>query len=225
MLDALPIRIEGHGVRGTRDQSEPARDSLVRWGRGNNTTMGRSSATLQPATRPSKVVAQPQTKEGHRDTVEAIVVAFILAVVVRGFEAQAFVIPTGSMAPTLMGRHKEVTCPECGFVYSVNASQEVESHSSNRTVHAGVCVNCRFKARLDNQPSFKGDRILVMMFPYDLPSLPGSGPPDAGTSWCSAIPRIPKPVTSNAWSVSLARLCGPFTATSISSRRAEIPLP
>ena len=91
--------------------------------------MGRSSATLQPVTRPSKVVAQPQTKEGHRDTVEAIVVAFILALVVRGFEAQAFVIPTGSMAPTLMGRHKEVTCPECGFVYSVNASQEVESHS------------------------------------------------------------------------------------------------
>ena len=28
---------------------------------------------------------------------------------------------------------------------------------------------------VDEQPSFKGDRILVMMFPYDLPFLPGSG--------------------------------------------------
>ncbi len=49
--------------------------------------------------------------------------AFILALVVRGFEAQAFVIPTGSMAPTLMGRHKEVACPQCGFIYAVNASE------------------------------------------------------------------------------------------------------
>ena len=77
--------------------------------------MGRSTATLQAAPRAAKVETRPQTKEGHRDTVEAIVVAFILALVVRGFEAQAFVIPTGSMAPTLMGRHKEVACPQCGF--------------------------------------------------------------------------------------------------------------
>ena len=76
-----------------------------------------------PAIRPP---AEPRPKEGYRDTVEAIVVAFILALVVRGFEAQAFVIPTGSMAPTLMGRHKEVACPQCGFVYAVNASEEVE---------------------------------------------------------------------------------------------------
>ena len=56
-------------------------------------------------------------------------VALILALVVRGFEAQAFVIPTGSMAPTLMGRHKEINCPQCGFLYSVNASEEVEGRS------------------------------------------------------------------------------------------------
>ena len=69
--------------------------------------MGRSAASVQAAPRTAKVEPRPQVKEGHRDTVEAIVVAFILALVVRGFEAQAFVIPTGSMAPTLMGRHKE----------------------------------------------------------------------------------------------------------------------
>ena len=57
--------------------------------------------------------------------------ALILALVVRGFEAQAFVIPTGSMAPTLMGRHKEIACPQCGFVYAVNASEEVESQSQS----------------------------------------------------------------------------------------------
>src|SRR5215475_7665515 len=71
-------------------------------------------------------------KEGHRETVEAIVVAMILALLVRGFEAEAFVIPTGSMAPTLMGRHKEITCPQCGYVYAVNASEEVEPSGGYR---------------------------------------------------------------------------------------------
>lgn len=72
--------------------------------------------------------------------------AFILALVVRGFEAQAFVIPTGSMAPTLMGRHKEVSCAQCGFTFAVNASEEVEQHSPSHSVYSGLCVNCRYQA-------------------------------------------------------------------------------
>src|ERR1700741_2296751 len=78
---------------------------------------------------PDKKAQPGKPREGHRETVEAIVVAMILALLVRGFEAEAFVIPTGSMAPTLMGRHKEIACPQCGYVYSVNASEEVEGPS------------------------------------------------------------------------------------------------
>jgi signal peptidase I len=153
--------------------------------------MGRPSATLQPAAAPktTKVEAPATAREGHRDTVEAIVVAFILALVVRGFEAQAFVIPTGSMAPTLMGRHKELACPQCGFIYAVNASEEVEHKTANRTVHSGLCGNCRFQARVSSLPSFKGDRILVMMFPYDLPFLPGSHAPER---WDVVVFRYPE---------------------------------
>ena len=115
--------------------------------------------------------------------------AFILALVVRGFEAQAFVIPTGSMAPTLMGRHKEVTCPQCGFVYTVNASHEVEG-GNPAPVFSGICTNCRFQALdLTEAPSFKGDRILVMMFPYDLPFLPGSSAPQR---WDVVVFRYPE---------------------------------
>src|SRR6476619_2643512 len=81
-------------------------------------------------------------KESYRETIESIVVAFILALLIRGFEAEAFVIPTGSMAPTLMGRHKEITCPQCGHVYAVNASEEVEGVASERLaerrVHTGI---------------------------------------------------------------------------------------
>ena len=38
-------------------------------------------------------------------------------------------------------------------------------------------------------PSFKGDRILVMMFPYDLPFLPGSRPPER---WDVVVFRYPE---------------------------------
>lgn len=159
-----------------------------------NDTMGRSSATLPSPSSGQQfhpAHPRPQNKEGYRDTVEAIVVAFILALVVRGFEAQAFVIPTGSMAPTLMGRHKEVACPQCGFVYAVNASGEVEtSVHRNHDVESGICVNCRYlNPSLNESPSFKGDRILVMMFPYDLPFLPGSGRPER---WDVVVFRYPE---------------------------------
>ncbi|WP_165244350.1 signal peptidase I [Paludisphaera soli] len=151
--------------------------------------MGRTAASnaASPASRTTGAATDPRRKQGaearsgdgFRETLEALVVAAVAALVVRGFEAQAFVIPTGSMAPTLMGRHKEVACPQCGFVFAVNASEEVEGSPPRRPVYSGVCVNCRHQAtKLDEAPSFKGDRILVSMFPYDLPSLPGASPPE-----------------------------------------------
>ncbi|MFO0890423.1 MAG: signal peptidase I [Isosphaeraceae bacterium] len=154
--------------------------------------MGRTAAIPQttPAPRKGTGAEKAAPAEGHRDTVEAVVVALILALVVRGFEAQAFVIPTGSMAPTLMGRHKELSCPQCGFTYSVNASMEVEPRSALRDVRSGICVNCRYQARgLTKLPSFKGDRILVMMFPYDLPFLPGASNPER---WDVVVFRYPE---------------------------------
>jgi signal peptidase I len=139
--------------------------------------------TRKPNPTPSKQATGPaaKPKETSRDTIESIVVAFILALLIRGFEAEAFVIPTGSMAPTLYGRHKEVTCPQCGYVYAVNASEEEAMGFGGRLparlVEWGTCVNCRYQARIDELPTFKGDRILVMKFLYDLPNLPGASPP------------------------------------------------
>ena len=111
--------------------------------------------------------ATPKRKESARDLVEQVVVAFILAFLIRGFEAEAFVIPTGSMAPTLYGQHKEVTCPECGEVFAANTAHETEKNP----VTAASCPNCFYRVKnLAETPSFKGDRILVMKFLYNLPS-------------------------------------------------------
>lgn len=105
-----------------------------------------------------------------RETVESVAVAVVLAFLFRSFVAEAFVIPTGSMAPTLQGQHVDVECPECSIQYRANASGEARDGSY---VVRSVCPNCRFHLKLDrdkkrNQRSFTGDRILVSKFAYEL---------------------------------------------------------
>jgi signal peptidase I len=165
-------------------------------------TYATRSSAASPDSKSKVETPKEAKKEGNRETVEAIVVAMILALLVRGFEAEAFVIPTGSMAPTLMGRHKEVTCPQCGYVYAVNASSEddggrsmgiaglrLSSQRGRSSVVSGTCVNCRYQAPVADAPTFNGDRILVMKFPYDMPFLPGASPPQR---WDVVVFRYPE---------------------------------
>lgn len=118
--------------------------------------------------------------QATRETIESIAVAVILAFLFRAFVAEAFVIPTGSMAPTLMGQHKDVKCPECGYWYRAGASIESQEEqngrvSSDRLVVATTCPLCRYRQLLDpeedaNESTFSGDRILVSKFIYDFSS-------------------------------------------------------
>src|SRR5690606_4436571 len=77
---------------------------------------GNDSAQGVPPTRPS------QPESNIKETVESILVAFILAFVFRAFVVEAFVIPTGSMAPTLMGAHTRFRCTDCGHRWECNYS-------------------------------------------------------------------------------------------------------
>ncbi len=84
--------------------------------------MAKSSAKSE-----SKSSSSPAPRvDTFRELVESIVIAFALAFVFKAYSAEAFVIPTGSMATTLMGRHKDVTCPRCGYSFQVGASSEEE---------------------------------------------------------------------------------------------------
>ncbi len=107
----------------------------------------------------------------QRETVEAFVVAFILALLFRAFLAEAFVIPTGSMAPTLMGAHKDLVCDRCAQSFQVGASRERSGPRTDMVVVGGVCPNCRHVNSLDlednaDHATFNGDRILVSKFKY-----------------------------------------------------------
>lgn len=86
----------------------------------------------KPAETPPAEAKSSETKSGHdfvmfRETIESIVVAFVLAFLFRTFEAEAFVIPTGSMSPSLQGQHKDVHCLQCGHRFRTTASSEGEN--------------------------------------------------------------------------------------------------
>ena len=126
---------------------------------------------------------------GYRDTVESILIAFILAFIFRAFVVEAFVIPTGSMAPTLLGAHARFTCDDCGYEFEANFSspggedQNIAAqvdHSKFPTPQRGVarsdlhvdCPNCAHVVHDPNDggnkpvPIHYGDRILVLKYAY-----------------------------------------------------------
>jgi signal peptidase I len=112
-------------------------------------------------------------RDNLREIIESVAIAFVLAFLFRAFEAEAFVIPTGSMAPTLMGQHKDLFCPKCGFHFRVNASDSSELRPE---VTSCTCPNCRYQLSFGDRPgsdgpvprSYKGDRIIVAKFPYEV---------------------------------------------------------
>src|SRR3712207_9224839 len=83
-------------------------------------TVESSPASAPPA--PART-NKPDHEEGNvKETIESILVAFILAFVFRAFVVEAFVIPTGSMAPTLLGAHIRYACNDCGYRFTTNYS-------------------------------------------------------------------------------------------------------
>ncbi len=175
--------------------SELSRSAFSRFGRffsglsvpGRTAETGRGRSAGKTGRRPhaeaassTKAIGNPSERQigWLREVVEAIAIALVLAFLFRSFEAEAFVIPTGSMAPTLMGRHKDVICDTCGFRFQVGASEEVDkitNQPTGRWVIAGTCPNCRHTLPLGSNrsvkpstPSFKGDRILVSKYAYHI---------------------------------------------------------
>jgi len=126
-------------------------------------------------------MAQQRSESGTdlasiRDTVESIWVAIVLAFVLRAFMIEAFVIPTGSMAPRLMGEHWELTCDACRFEYAFGAPthRADEDLSTGRgarvsgEIGAARCPSCGYpyQGATFSAPVSSGDRVLVLKYLY-----------------------------------------------------------
>lgn len=101
------------------------------------------------------------------NTFEWLITAFVLAFVFRAFVMEAFRIPTGSMADTLMGAHFRLRCPQCGYKYRYGLGN---FRVSRDTIPRGAlpfrrsrCPSCGFYQPTGGRmPISNGDRILVL---------------------------------------------------------------
>lgn len=102
---------------------------------------------------PTRAPARP-TRSATRPLVESLLVLFVGMLLVRTFAAEAYIVPTGSMAPTLLGIHRDLTCTTCGFGFALGVDEDGRAGQP-------VCPNCG--ADLAEAPAAErtGDRLLV----------------------------------------------------------------
>jgi signal peptidase I len=125
---------------------------------------------------------------------QTILTGLMLAFIFRAFLVEPFIIPTGSMADTLVGRHATCTCPVCGWEYKY-APLRSPSPAGGEFVcpSDSTCPNCqtRFDVRPADVTPQAGDRILVHKWPYAL------GGPFAPQRWDVVVFRDPADYTQH----------------------------
>jgi signal peptidase I len=85
--------------------------------------------------------------------------------VVKPFVVEGFIVPTNSMAPTIVGWHREGVCPHCGNVLFVPASSPTDEFQrpADEFEPMGICGTCQKATRAKSvQPSVQSpDRVMV----------------------------------------------------------------
>ncbi len=115
-----------------------------------------------------------KTRNSFRRFLETTLLALCALLLFRAIGAEPYGVPTGSMAPTLLGNHKSVVCPRCGYAVHVGAVADGGEGPSPSTVHRppsttqAACPNCGCPdLGLDRAPVCRGDHLLVNKTLYD----------------------------------------------------------
>ncbi len=114
-----------------------------------------------------------------KETISSLIIAFVFAFVFRGFVIEAFVIPTGSMAPTLLGQHVSFVSPESGYRWDTDAWDKnngvplsVQGTRRAMTVTdpmTGARVGKELPLELgEKRKLISGDRIFVLKYLYSI---------------------------------------------------------
>ncbi|MHC4660284.1 MAG: signal peptidase I [Planctomycetota bacterium] len=126
-------------------------------------TADKAKVAVEAAVQIAGTAAGASTWHKFRENMEAIIIAIVLALVIRHFTVQAFEIPTGSMAPTLYGDHRPQTCPQCTWKFSLGASRNGGPWPS--LPDSVICPNCHHKFH-PIESGTTGHKILVNKFIY-----------------------------------------------------------
>jgi signal peptidase I len=110
-----------------------------------------------------------------RNLLEMTVLLLITVLFVRSFLVEAYIVPTGSMAPALAGHHKLAVCPCCGAPVRVGHRGNylgdpatAEDREADRNYRRACCVHCGWdELDLDHVAECLGDRLLVHKHIYE----------------------------------------------------------
>jgi signal peptidase I len=69
---------------------------------------------------PTPSPTTPPNRAGIRETFISLIIALAVAFIAKAYIIEAFVIPTGSMAPTLLGQHIRARSPQTGIDWAIN---------------------------------------------------------------------------------------------------------
>ena len=93
------------------------------------------------------------------DTVQSLIVAFVIAMIFRGFVVEGFVIPTGSMAPTLLGQHMLIDSTQTGSSTPVGLDPQAKPDARQLRDHLAGRLQPFSKGGIEASDARMGDRI------------------------------------------------------------------
>ncbi len=118
-----------------------------------------------------------------RHVIESLLLLAVSVLIFRTYAAEGYLISTGSMAPCLLGYHRQVTCPTCShqFAKGMSLAEAEGSSSIASTASASVgdphgitgtaCPNCgRTGLTVNSLPKNEGDQLLVNKHAFELRS-------------------------------------------------------
>lgn len=137
---------------------------------------------------------KPHEDSSIKETLISLIISFVMALVFRSYVVEAFVIPTGSMAPTLLGQHMLFKSDQSGIEWPVNPWDYVpgpggatDYQNPYPAQRAPVVTDPVSTSRLNpsargtvptgragytlppvDKPTRSGDRILVQKYLYQL---------------------------------------------------------
>lgn len=121
-------------------------------------------SAVTPAAPEVPLVRVLVSPSASRRLAESLIIFIGAILFLRAAAVEPFGVPTGSMAPTLIGNHKVTNCPRCQYVIRVG-----EVSRPNGAPTSVTCPNCgRHGIDLGRAMEIAGDRLLVDKNVYTL---------------------------------------------------------
>jgi signal peptidase I len=107
----------------------------------------------------NRVATRVPKQNALQNGVHWLVMLAIFAILAHCWLVEPYVVTSGSMAPTLLGQHRRVTCFDCGLPFDVGSQADNEPLW---TEARAICSNCGAADNpLANLPDTPGDGLLV----------------------------------------------------------------